>query len=72
MPKLGPISRKDLIYYLTRLGFIGPLKGKKHRIMRKDGLRIILPNPHEGDISEGLLRRILREGNIPRDQWEAL
>lgn len=72
MPKLGPISRKDLIFYLAKLGFMGPLKGKKHRVMRKNGLRVILPNPHEGDISEGLLRRILHQGRISREEWESL
>ena len=72
MPKLGPIARKDLIYYLAQLGFAGPLKGKKHQVMRKPGMRVILPNPHRGDISEGLLRRILRESGISKEEWEAL
>jgi hypothetical protein len=40
--------------------------------MRKDGPPLILPNPHEGDISRGLLVRILRQAGIDRKQWEQL
>jgi hypothetical protein len=28
MPPIGPIKRKDLIYYLRRLGFEGPMRGE--------------------------------------------
>lgn len=28
MPHLGPIKRKDLIFYLKRLGFEGPYPGE--------------------------------------------
>jgi hypothetical protein len=28
-----------------------------------------VPNPHEGDISVGLLSKILRDSNIDRDAW---
>jgi hypothetical protein len=40
--------------------------------MRKDGPPLILPNPHESDISAGLLVRILRQAGISREQWERL
>jgi len=33
MPHLGPIKRKDLIYYLRRLGFEGPYPGGNHQYM---------------------------------------
>jgi len=32
MPHLGPIKRKDLIYYLRQLGFEGPYPGGNHQI----------------------------------------
>jgi len=72
MPRLGPINRRELIQYMRRLGFDGPHSGGKHEYMKKDGPPLILPNPHEGDISRGLLVRILRQAGIDRKQWEQL
>jgi predicted RNA binding protein YcfA (HicA-like mRNA interferase family) len=69
---LVPIKRRELIHYLKRLGFDGPYSGGKHEYMRKDGPPLILPNPHVGDISTGLLVRILRQAGIDREQWEQL
>lgn len=40
--------------------------------MVKDGPPLILPNPHQGDLSEGLLARILRQAGISREDWEEL
>jgi hypothetical protein len=37
MPRLGPIKREDLIFYLRRLGFDGPFRGRKHQFMRREG-----------------------------------
>ena len=37
--------------------------------MRRDNLTIIIPNPHQGDISVGLLQRILRQAGVTRDEW---
>jgi hypothetical protein len=31
MPHVGPIKRKDLIYYLRQLGFEGPYPGGNHQ-----------------------------------------
>ena len=72
MPVLGPIKRRDLIFYLKRLGFDGPYAGARHEFLAKGGLRLRLPNPHQGDISTGLITRILREAGISREEWERL
>lgn len=72
MPAFGAIKRKDLIRYLKELGFEGPYVGGKHQYMVKDEVRLTLPNPHKGDISKGLLARILSEADIDRDTWEEL
>jgi predicted RNA binding protein YcfA (HicA-like mRNA interferase family) len=72
MPSFGPISRRDLIYYLKQLGFEGPYSGTKHQFMVKDQLRLIIPNPHEGDISKSLLRKIFKQAQITKEEWEAL
>lgn len=72
MPRFGPIKCKDLIRYLKQLGFTGPHPGKKHQQMIKGQLRVILPNPHRGDIGRDLLAEILREAGITREEWESL
>lgn len=35
MPRFGAISRADLIRYLRRLGFEGPISVSKHQFMRR-------------------------------------
>jgi len=70
MPKFGPISRNDLIKKLKLLGFTGPESGAKHQFMTKDDIYLIIPNPHKGDISVGLLSRLLKQGRISKSAWE--
>jgi predicted RNA binding protein YcfA (HicA-like mRNA interferase family) len=72
MPPLGSISRNDLIHYLRRLGFDGPFSGGKHQFMQRGERTVRLPNPHEGDISVGLLSRILKQAGVSRQEWEEL
>jgi predicted RNA binding protein YcfA (HicA-like mRNA interferase family) len=72
MPKLRPIKRKELIYYMRQLGFAGPYSGRKHQFMIKEGLRVRIPNPHRGDIGKNLLKQILREAEIDKVEWEEL
>ena len=72
MPRLGPIKRRDLIAYLLKCGFDKPEPGGKHQLMRRDDLTIQIPNPHQGDISVGLLNRILKQAEISKAEWEKL
>jgi predicted RNA binding protein YcfA (HicA-like mRNA interferase family) len=72
MPAFGPIKRSELIKCLKLLGFEGPYSGGKHQFMVKDSLRLTIPNPHQGDISKGLLAKILRQAGIGREEWERL
>jgi predicted RNA binding protein YcfA (HicA-like mRNA interferase family) len=72
MPKFKPTTRKKLIRCLEKLGFEGPYSGGKHQYMIKKDCRLTLPNPHENDISQSLLGRILRQAKISKDEWENL
>jgi predicted RNA binding protein YcfA (HicA-like mRNA interferase family) len=72
MPPFGPIKRRELIGYLQQLGFSGPTSRGKHQNMKKGNITLTIPNPHKGDISKGLLARILREAGISREDWERL
>ena len=72
MPHVGPIKRKDLIYYLRLSGFDGPYSGGKHQFMIRESITLRIPNPPQGDISEDLLVRILKQAGISRREWEKL
>jgi len=72
MPPFGPIKRKELIKALRQASFEGPFAGGKHEFLIKGELRLILPNPHQGEIGKELLARILRQANISRTEWEKL
>lgn len=72
MPKLTSIKRKDLIYYFRQLGFEGPFSGGNHQFMKKDTLKIRIPNPHQSDVGKTLLANILRQANVEKSVWEDL
>ena len=71
MGQLAPISHKELVSKLRRLGFEGPYAGGKHPIMVRGQLRLVIPDVHPGDIGIPLLTRILRQAGISRDEWES-
>jgi len=72
MPLFGPIKRKDLIRYLRELGFEGPYIGGKHQYMVKEQIKLMIPNPHQSDISKDLLAKILRQAEVDKGTWENL
>jgi len=72
MPRIGPISRRELVRYLKLLGFEGPYSGGRHQFMTKGDITLRIPNPHEGDIGRDLLIRILRQADVRRSEWEGL
>jgi len=72
MPRFGSIKRRDLIHYLRRLGFKGPYVGGKHQYMVRGEVKLAIPNPHQGNINQDLLARILRQAGIDRGEWERL
>lgn len=72
MPPFGPVARRDLIRCLRACGFEGPYSGGKHQFMVHGDITLRIPNPHQGEISRGLLALILREAEITRDKWESI
>lgn len=69
---MGPVGRRDLIRILSRLGFEGPYSGGKHQFMARGDVTVRPLNPHEGDVSLGLLTRILRQAGVSREERERL
>jgi predicted RNA binding protein YcfA (HicA-like mRNA interferase family) len=70
MPKFGPVKHKDLIYFLKKFNYSGPFSGGRHLFMIKNKVRLVIPNPHKGDISKDLLSKILKQANISKSEWE--
>ena len=56
---------------LLSLGFDGPFSGGRHEFLVRNNRRLILPNPHRGDVSADLLARLLKQADISREEWEA-
>ncbi|MDD4651664.1 MAG: type II toxin-antitoxin system HicA family toxin [Methanothrix sp.] len=67
--KLVPVSRRELIKRLSRLGFVGPYPGADHEYMSRGLVETRIPNPHGGDISTDLLQKILKRAGISREEW---
>ena len=74
MPAFGPVSRRELIAALRALGFAGPFTGTgaHPEYMIRHGRRVRLPNPHRGDIGPNLLRDLLKQAGVSREEWERL
>jgi predicted RNA binding protein YcfA (HicA-like mRNA interferase family) len=70
LPKINPISRKELISKLKSLGFEGPFIATKHQYMIKEKHKIFIPNPHQGkDIGTPLLKKIIKQVGITQDEF---
>jgi len=67
--RLIPVSRRELIRRMSRLGFVGPYPGADHEYMSRGLLEVRIPNPHGGDISVDLLQKILKQAGISREEW---
>ena len=69
MARLTPVSWRELVSTLKAFGFQGPYQEGKHPYMVKGNLVLTLPNPHRREVSVDLLRRILRQAGISREEW---
>jgi len=69
LPRLAPVSWRELVHRLRLLGFEGPFQGGEHPYMLRADTVVTVPNPHRGDISVDLLQRILRRAGISRAEW---
>ncbi len=73
MPKLSPIRARELIAILEKLGFQKVhQKGSHVRMKHVDGKRTTIPF-HAGEkVGVGLLRKILREVSLSRNEFDKL
>jgi predicted RNA binding protein YcfA (HicA-like mRNA interferase family) len=69
LPKLAPVSQRELILRLRKHGYMGPFEGGKHPYMVRDDIVLTIPNQHHESIGVDLLIRILRQAQINREEW---
>jgi predicted RNA binding protein YcfA (HicA-like mRNA interferase family) len=73
MVKLVPISGKKLCKILDKLGFEKIYgKGSHVRYKHADGRRTVVPVHGNEDIGKGLLRAILRQIELTKEEYEKL
>jgi len=72
MPKLAVISPRQLVKLLTKLGFTKRDAEGSHVMFRHVDGRTTTVAVKSKVIGRGLLRKILRDIDISRDQYDAL
>ena len=73
MPKLSPIRARHLIKILEKKGFFSTRQEGSHlRLSSSDNKKVTVP-VHSGEkVGRGLLRKILKDANISREEFEKL
>ncbi|OHA04082.1 MAG: hypothetical protein A3J58_02490 [Candidatus Sungbacteria bacterium RIFCSPHIGHO2_02_FULL_52_23] len=66
------VSWRKLVQKFRRLGFDGPYAGGRHLFMKRENIKVIIPNPHHNDISGHLVAEILKQAGIPNDIWDKI
>jgi predicted RNA binding protein YcfA (HicA-like mRNA interferase family) len=71
MARLLPLSQRELMERLRRLGFSGPYSGGKHPYMVRGTQRLTIPNIHGAEIGVDLLHRVLKQAGVSREDWHS-
>ncbi len=72
MPKLVPISHRELTRKLRRAGYV-EIRTSRHPVYWLASKNITIPVPsHPGDVPKGTLRAIVREMGIGVEEFNAL
>ena len=71
MSRLTPLKPVEVFRKLRRLGYVGPISGGRHMRMVNLQTSKIIPVPVHGssDVGVGLIREIIKEADITRDEW---
>lgn len=73
MPKLPVLKAMELIRALEKAGFEAiRQKGSHVRLKHPDGRVVTVPVHPERDIGRGLLRKVIRDAELTRDEFMAL
>ncbi|NJM72454.1 MAG: type II toxin-antitoxin system HicA family toxin [Scytonema sp. RU_4_4] len=73
MPKLPPLTGDEVISALKKVGFqVVRQKGSHVRMQHEDGRVVTIPVHAGKTLGKGLLRKILRDAELTRDEFIAL
>jgi predicted RNA binding protein YcfA (HicA-like mRNA interferase family) len=73
MSRLPRLTGGEVIAALGKIGFVVVrIKGSHHRLRHADGRVTTVPVHGSETIGPGLLSRILRDCDLPREDFEAL
>jgi predicted RNA binding protein YcfA (HicA-like mRNA interferase family) len=73
MPRLPVLRATELISALERAGFrVVRQKGSHVRLSHPDGRVVTVPVHSGRDIGRGLLRKVIRDAELTRDEFMAL
>jgi predicted RNA binding protein YcfA (HicA-like mRNA interferase family) len=73
MPTLPVLNARQVIAALERAGFeVMRQKGSHVRLHHVDGRVVTVPDHRGQDIGRGLLRKILRDADLSRDEFVEL
>ena len=50
--RLTPVSRREFVRRMMRLGFAGPFSGGRHEFLLRGDRRLIVSNPHRGNTAQ--------------------
>lgn len=73
MPKLKPISSAEFTKKLKRAGYV-PIRKSKHMIYFHSEKQVTIPlsHKHRGDISVGLLHKLIKEMKLSTEEFSRL
>jgi len=72
MSKLPVVSGKELIKRLEKVGFLLVRQEGSHMILRREFPKITVSVPDHKELKRGTLRNILRQIDLPVDEFERL
>ena len=72
-PKAARLTGREVIAALQKADFVVTrVKGSHHRLAHPDGRKTTVPVHGSEIIGPGLLSKILRDADLPRETFEAL
>jgi len=72
MPKLVPISAKEMIRLLTKIGFTVERQKGSHIFLRNDGKTTTIPVHSSEELDRSMMRKILRDIDMSLEEFERL
>ena len=69
MPSLSPVPRRILIKKLRKASFSGPFSAARHEYMKRDSIKIFIPNPHGKDIGLPIIKKIINQLKLSNQEF---